>query len=149
MGKRKKVDIRKRRQKLIKEKQKEFQKKTTKEEKVVKVPATDLDIRLEKETKLYWIRAITGASSAIIGRLLFGLIGWFLLLWMLIWWFLFPFIVSFFIFKYEYNKEEWNWKKIILPGIGMFFFMFMIFGVLIHTILFFIQDFSSIIELLI
>ena len=149
MGKRKKVDIRKRRQKLIKEKQKELQKKTTKEEKSVKAPATELDLRLEKETKLYWIRAITGALSAIIGRLIFGLFGWFLFLWMLIWWFVFPFIVSFFILKFEYDKEEWNWKKIILPGIGIFFFMFMICGVIIHTVLFFIQDFSSILELFI
>ncbi len=149
MGKRKKVNIRKRRQKLIKEKQKELQYKAPKGEKAVKVPATGLDLRLEKETKLYWIRAITGALSAIIGRLIFGLIGWFLLLWMLIWWFLFPFIVSFFILKYEYDKEEWNWKKIILPGIGIFFFMFMICGVFTHTILDFIQDFSSILELFI
>ncbi len=149
MGKRKKVDIRKRRQKLIKEKQREFKKKSTKEEKVVKIPTTELDIRLAKETKLYWIRAITGALSVIIGRILFGLIGWFLFLWMLIWWFAFPFIVSFFILKYEYDKEEWTWKRIILPGIGMFFFMFMIFGVFIHTVLFFIQDFSSILELFI
>ena len=148
MGKRKKVDIRKRRQKLIKEKQKEFQKKAPKGEIVPKAPATSLDLRLEKETKLYWIRAITGALSAIIGRLLFGLIGWFLFLWMLVWWFLFPFIVSFFILKYEYDKEEWPWKKIILPGIGIFFFMFMICGVFTHTILFFIQDFSSLLELL-
>lgn len=149
MGKRKKVDIKKRRQKLIKEKQKKSQKNTTKGEKVVKVPATGLDLRLEKETKLYWIRAKTGVLSAIIGRLVFGFIGWFLLIWMLIWWFLFPFIVSFFILKYEYDKEEWNWKKIILPGIGIFFFMFMICGVFTHTLLFFIQDFSSILELFI
>jgi hypothetical protein len=149
MGKRKKVDIRKRRQKLIKEKQKELQKKTTREEKVIKAPATELDLRLEKETKLYWIRAITGASSAIIGRLLFGFIGWFLFIWMLIWWFLFPFIVSFWILKFEYDKEEWNWKKIILPGIGIFFFMFMICGVFTHTLLFFVPDFSSILELFI
>ncbi|MHA2282335.1 MAG: hypothetical protein ACXAC5_15945 [Promethearchaeota archaeon] len=147
MGKRKRVDIKKRRQKLIKEKQKDLGKKTTKGEKEVKVPATGLDLRLEKETKLYWIRAITGALSAIIGRIIFGLIGYFLFLWMLIWWLLFPFIVSFFILKFEYDKEEWNWKRIILPGIGMFFFMFMICGVLTHTLLFYIQDFSSILEL--
>ncbi|MFX1455736.1 MAG: hypothetical protein ACFFDB_10215 [Promethearchaeota archaeon] len=149
MGKRKKVDIRKRRQKLIKEKQKELQQKTAKGEKAIKVPTTDIDLRLEKETRLYWIKAITGALSALIGRLIFGLIGWFLLLWMLFWWFVFPFIVSFFILKYEYDKEEWNWKRIILPGIGIFFFMFMIVGVITHTILFYVQDFSSILELFI
>jgi len=144
MGKRKKVDIKKRRQKLLREKKKELQKKTIQ---IEKKPLTILDIRLEKETKLYWIRALTGALSAIIGRLLFGLIGWFMFLWMLIWWLLFPFVVSFIIYKYEYDKEEWNWKNIILPGIGMFFFLFMIFGVLIHTILNFIPEFSSVLEL--
>jgi len=144
MGKHKKVDIKKRRQKLLREKKKELHKKTIQTE---KKPLTILDLRLEKETKLYWIRALTGALSAIIGRLLFGLIGWFMFLWMLIWWFLFPFVVSFIIYNYEYDKEEWNWKNIILPGIGMFFFLFMIFGVLIHTILNFIPEFSSVLEL--
>jgi len=144
MRKRKKVDIRKRRQKLLKEKKKELQKKDIKSE---KKPSKDLDLRLEKETKLYWIRAITGILSAFVGRLFLGLIGWFLFGWMLTWWFLFPFVVSFFILKYEYDKEEWHWKNIILPGIGMFFFMFMIAGVLTHTFLNFIPSFSSILEL--
>ncbi len=144
MGKHKKVDIKKRRHKLLRKKKKELQKKTIQTE---KKPLTILDLRLEKETKLYWIRALTGVLSAIIGRLLFGLIGWFMLLWMLIWWFLFPFVVSFIIYNYEYDKEEWNWKNIILPGIGMFFFLFMIFGVFIHTILNFIPEFSSVLEL--
>ena len=146
MGKRKKVDIKKRRQKLIKEKQKEFQKKTVK---VEKKATKGLDVRLEKETKLYWIRAITGISSAIVGRLIFGLFGWFLFLWMLTWWFIFPFVVNFFIFKYEFIKEEWTWKNVILPGIGIFFFLFMIGGVFTHTILYFIPDFSSILEVFI
>jgi hypothetical protein len=144
MRKRKKVDIRKRRQKLLKEKKKELQKKDIKSE---KKPLKDLDLRLEKETKLYWIRAITGVLSAFGGRLFLGLTGWFLLVWMLSWWFLFPFIVSFFILEYEYENEEWQWKNIILPGIGMFFFMFMIAGVLTHTLLNFIPSFSSVLEL--
>ncbi|MHA1884392.1 MAG: hypothetical protein ACXAAI_05140 [Promethearchaeota archaeon] len=146
MRKRKKVDIRKRRQKLLKEKKKELQKKDIKSE---KKPSKDLDLRLEKETKLYWIRAITGVLSAFVGRLFLGLIGWFLFGWMLTWWFLFPFVVSFFILKYEYDKEEWHWKNMILPGIGMFFFMFMITGVLTHTLLNFIPSFSSVLELFI
>jgi len=144
MGKHKKVDIRKRRQKLLKEKKKELQIKSTQ---IEKKPLTELDLRLEKETKLYWIRALTGALSALIGRILFGLIGWFLFLWMLVWWFLFPFAVSFLILRYEYDKEDWNWKKIILPGIGIYFFLFMIVGVFLHTILYFIPNFSSILEL--
>ncbi|MFX1420164.1 MAG: hypothetical protein ACFE9N_14705 [Promethearchaeota archaeon] len=146
MGRRKKVDIRKRRQRLLKEKKKELQKQLPQ---VEKKTLTALDLRLERETKLYWIRAITGALSAFVGRLLFGLFGWFLFLWMLSWWFLFPFVVSFNILKYEYDKEEWNWKNIILPGIGMFFFLFMIVGITLHTILFFIPGFSSILELFI
>ena len=146
MGKRKKVDIKKRRQRLLKEKKKETQHKFIKAE---KKPLKDLDLRLEKETKMYWIRAITGALSAFLGRLLFGLIGWFLFLWMLVWWFIFPFFVSFLILKYKFDKEEWNWKNIILPGIGMFFFLFMIVGVFFHTILNFFPGFSSILELFI
>ena len=144
MGKRKKVDIKKRRQRLIREKKKELEKK---EIPLEKRPLKTLDLRLEKETKLYWVRAITGALSAIVGRIIFGLIGWFLLLWMLIWWFVFPFVVSSLIYNYEYDKEDWNWKNIILPGIGIFFLLFMICGVFLHTILRFIPGFSSILEL--
>ncbi|TET57601.1 MAG: hypothetical protein E3J52_10005 [Promethearchaeota archaeon] len=144
MGKHKKVDIRKRRQRLLKEKRKELQQKSIKTE---KKQTKALDIRLEKETKLYWIRALTGALSALLGRLIFGFIGWFLFLWMLAWWFLFPFVVSFIIFRYEYDKEEWYWKNIILPGIGIYFFLFMIVGVFIHTTLYFIPGFSSVLEL--
>ncbi|MFX0138660.1 MAG: hypothetical protein ACFFDN_33770 [Candidatus Hodarchaeota archaeon] len=144
MGKRKKVDIRKRRLRLIKEKKKELQKKSVQ---IEKKPSKSLDLRLEKETKLYWIRALTGALSALVGRLFFGFIGWFLFIWMLVWWFAFPFFVSFIILKYEYDKEEWTWKNIILPGIGIFFFLFMIVGVFLHTILLFIPGFSSILEL--
>jgi len=144
MGKRKKVDIKKRRQRLIREKKKELEKK---EIQLEKRPLKTLDLRLEKETKLYWVRAITGALSAIVGRIIFGLIGWFLLLWMLIWWFVFPFVVSSLIYNYEYDKEDWNWKNIILPGIGIFFLLFMICGVFLHTILRFIPGFSSILEL--
>jgi len=143
MGKHKKVDIRKRRQKLLKEKRKELQKKEIKTE---KKPSKEFDIRLEKETKLYLIRAITGALSAIVGRLILGLIGWFLLIWMLVWWFLFPFFVNYVILKYGYEKEEWSWKNIILPGIGIFFFSFMLVGVITHTILTLIPNFSSILE---
>ncbi|MFX1321207.1 MAG: hypothetical protein ACFFAQ_06130 [Promethearchaeota archaeon] len=144
MAKHKKVDIRKRRKKLIKEKKKGLPKQELIPKKTTTKP---FDLRLEKETKLYWIRAATGALSALIGRLLFGLIGWFLFLWMLFWWFLFPFIVSFIILKYKYDKEEWTWKNILMPGIGIFFFLFMIVGVIIHTTLKFIPDFSSVLEL--
>lgn len=98
-----------------------------------------LEIRLEKETKLYWAKAITGAVSALVGRLLLGLIGWLLFFWLLGFWFGFPFIISFFILKYKYDKEEWNWKTILKTGIGIFFFTFMVVAVLTHTILLFLR----------
>ncbi|MFX0038454.1 MAG: hypothetical protein ACFFCY_04600 [Promethearchaeota archaeon] len=144
MGKRKKIDIKKKRKRLLKEKKKEFKKQSIQ---VEKKPVKSFDLRMERETKLYWIRALTGALSAFVGRLLFGLVGWFMLFWMLLWWFLFPFVVSSNILKYEYDKEEWHWKNIILPGIGIFFFLFMIIGVFLHTLLYFIPGFSSILEL--
>ena len=143
MGRRKKIDIKKRRQKLIKEKKKELKKQSIQ---VEKRPTKTFDLRLEKETKLYWIRALTGELSAFVGRLIFGLIGWWLFIWMLAWWFLFPLVVSFNILKYEYNKEEWNYKNIMMPGIGIFFFLFMITGIFLHTLLNFIPGFSSVFE---
>jgi hypothetical protein len=135
----KKINIKKERQKLIKEKKKlhpdqDFQmdKKSTKK----------IDIRLEKETKLYWIRAVTAVVSGLLGRMLFGILptysGLGLFIWMLCFWFITPFFVSFLVLKYEYDKEEWNWKNIIKPGIGIFFLLFMIVTVLTHTFLAFI-----------
>jgi hypothetical protein len=133
---RKKVDIKKKRSKLLKEKQKaqpaeavsgdKKKLKTEKEEK--------LEIRLKKETKLYWIRAATGALSAFIG-ISIGLISWSLFIWMLAFWFGFPFFVSFVIFRYKYDKEEWSYKNILMPGIGIFFFLFMMVAIIIYTLL--------------
>ncbi len=144
-GKRlKKVDVRQKRKKLMKEQEKDLKKQNIPIEK--KQPETEkdqeLEIKLSKETTLYWIRAITGALSAFVGRLLLGLIGWRLLIWMLGFWFGFPFIVNLYFFshdkeKWKYDKEKWNWKNIIKPGIGIFFFLFMIVGVIIHTLLLF------------
>jgi len=130
----KRVNIKKERKKLIKEKQRLSTKQEQQEERKHK---TKLEIRLEKETKIYWIRAATGASSALIGRLI-GFIGWPMLIWMLCFWFLSPFLFSFVILRYDYDKEEWNWKNIIKPGIGIFFLLFMIVGVITHTLLAFL-----------
>jgi len=134
----KKVDIRKKREKLIKERKKSIPKEVLKQQEKKVQPKSEsdqkLDIRLARETKLYWIRAISGALSALIGRLLLGFIGWILLIWMLFFWFLFPFICNA-LLKYQYEKEEWGWKNVIKPGIGMFFFMFMIFSTVTHTFL--------------
>jgi len=134
-GKRtKKINIKKERQKLIKERLKKLEKEDIQ---VDKKSLKEIDIRLEKETKLYWIRALTGALSGFIGRII-GLIGWSLFIWMLCFWFITPFFVSFVILKYEYDKEKWNWKNIIKPGIGIFFFLFMIVAIIIHTLLAFL-----------
>ncbi|MFX1356649.1 MAG: hypothetical protein ACFFA8_05130 [Promethearchaeota archaeon] len=130
----KRVNIKRERQKLIKEKKKQFQ---IQDLQVDKKSEKKIDIRLQKETKLYWIRAISGALSAFIG-ILIGLVGWILLIWMLCFWFITPFFVSFLIFRYKYNKEEWNWKNIIKPGLGIFFFLFMIVGVITFTFLAFL-----------
>lgn len=131
------LDIRKKRKKLIQKKQKELGKKDIlpEKKKLKSEKEEKLEARLKKETRLYWMRALMGGLSALIGRLLLGLVGWFLLFWMLAFWFGFPFIASFIIFRYEYNEEEWNWKNIIKPGIGIFFFLFMIVGIIIHTTL--------------
>ena len=132
----KKVDVRKRRSKLIKERQKQLPQGDIQLEK--KKPKTEkeeaLEIRLAKETKLYWVRAITGALCGFIGVQIFGLLSWPLFIWMLAFWFGFPFFVSFVIFRYDYDEEEWNWKNIIMPGIGIFFFLFMIVAVILYTL---------------
>jgi len=134
----KKFDPRKKRKEILKERKKSLSKDYLKQLGYKKAPQKTesdklIDIRLARETKLYWIRCITGALSALVGRLFIGLIGWFLLFWMLFFWFLFPFIVNK-ILKYESKKDEWTWKNVIKPGIGIFFFMFMIVSTFIHTI---------------
>ena len=132
--KRKKFDVRKKRAKLLKEKAKQIPKE---ERDVKKKPKTDkeekLEIRLKKETKLYWIRAITGALSGLIGVSI-GLTSWYLFLWMIALWLGLPFVVSFLILGYKYDKEEWNWKNIIKPGIGIYLFLFGILAVIVYTI---------------
>ena len=135
----KKIDVRKKRAKLIKERRKEqpIQDITPEKKKVKTEKEQALEIRLKKETKLYWIRATTGFLSALIGRFYLGLTSWGLFLWMLAFWFGFPFIVSFVILRYDYDEEEWSWKNIIKPGIGIFFFLFMIVAIVIHTMLLF------------
>jgi hypothetical protein len=130
----KRINIKRERKRLIKEKRKKLDKQQLHEDKKVK---KKIDIRLEKETKLYWIRVISGAMSALIGRLI-GFLGWPMLILMLCFWFATPFFFSFVILKYEYDKEEWNWKNIIKPGVGIFFLIFMIVGVITHTLLAFI-----------
>jgi len=133
----KKFDVRKKRAKLLKEREKQQPKVEREEREIKKKFKTEkeekLEIRLAKETKLYWIRAATGVLSALIGTLI-GLDSYSLFIWMLSFWFGFPFLASFVILRYKYDEEEWNWKNIIKPGIGIFFFLFMIIAILIYTI---------------
>ena len=130
----KRFDVRKKRAKLLKEREKQQPKEDREEKKKFKTEKEEkLEIRLEKETKLYWTRAATGAISALIGSLI-GLTSWWLFLWMLIFWLGFPFLASFLILRYKYDKEEWNWKNIIRPGIGIFFFLFCIIAMLLYTL---------------
>ena len=133
----KKFDVRKKRAKLLKEREKKQPKegreerderkkfKTEKEEK--------LEIRLAKETKLYWIRAISGVLSGLVGSLI-GLTSWPLFIWMVGFWLGFPFIASFIIMRYKYDEEEWNWKNIIKPGIGIYLFLFLIIVIFFYTL---------------
>ena len=127
----KRTNIKKERQKRIKEKKKQLQKQDLLPDKKA---SKGIDLRLEKETKIYWIRAITGAVSGLIG-ILIGLKGWWILLWMMCFWWITPFFVSFIILRYEYDKEEWNWKNIIKPGVGIFFFLFMIISTITFTLI--------------
>ena len=133
----KRFDVRKKRAKLLKEREKQQPKEEREEREEKKKFKTEkeekLEIRLAKETKLYWIRAATGVLSGLVG-ISIGLTSWSLLIWMLSFWLGFPFLASFLILRYKYDKEEWNWKNIIRPGIGIFFFLFMIIVVLIHTL---------------
>ena len=132
-----KVNVKKERskqKKLADKKQKQIQKQSdTKPDKITQKPVKEsaLDIRLAKETKLYWIKAVTGALSVFILRLI-GFVGWLLLIWMLIFMFVFPFAVNYAL-GYKFDKEEWTWKNVLRPGLGVFFFLFMIVGVILHT----------------
>jgi hypothetical protein len=127
----KRTNIKKERQKRIKEKKRQLQKQDLLSDKKT---LKGIDLRLEKETKIYWIRAITGAASGLIG-ILIGLKGWWVFLWMMCFWWITPFFVSFIILRYEYDKEEWNWKNIIKPGVGIFFFLFMIVSTITFTLM--------------
>jgi hypothetical protein len=124
-----KIDIRKKRKKLMKIRKEKLD--VEKEEERGK--KKKIDIRLERETKLYWARAAVGFGCGLLGRLM-GFVGWLLLIWMVLFMILFPFLANFIIFKFGYDAEEWNYKKILSPGLGIFFFLFMITTTIVHTL---------------
>ena len=111
------------------------QKYKVKEKKVLSVVDEETQKYKKYENQLYWIRTLSGIFSALLGRLAFGLIGWRMLYWMIGWWFGFPWIVSFLILRVKYDKQRWDWKMIMKTGIGAFFFLFMLTGTIVHTLL--------------
>jgi len=132
-----KVNIKKesQKQRKVAEKQKQKDQKPQEEvqtkQKQKSAKETALDTRIERETKIYWIRGVIGALSALILRSI-GFVGWTLLLWMIGLLFLIPFAINF-ISGYKFDKEEWTWKNVLKPGLGLFFFLFMFVGVIVHT----------------
>ena len=130
-----KVNIKKQRlkqKKIVEKKQRQGEKdQPIKADKKKPVRETALDIRIARETNIYWIRGATGALSALILRII-GFVGWTLFLWMIGLIFLVPFLINYAL-SYEFDKEEWTWKNVLKPGLGLFFFLFMFVGVIIHT----------------
>jgi len=132
-----KVNIKKesQKQKKLAEKQKKKTEKPDSEreakQKQKSAKDTALDMKIERETKIYWIRGISGAISALILRSI-GFVGWTLLLWMVGLLLLYPFLLNF-ILGYKFEEEVWTWKNVLKPGLGLFFFLFMFVGVIVHT----------------
>ena len=89
----------------------------------------------ERKNKFYWIRGTAGIWSVLLGRLVFNLIGWNLLWWLLAFLVGFPWFISFVIMRIPYEKDTWDWKMIMKTGIGAFFFLFMLVGTIVHTLL--------------
>lgn len=106
---------------------------------VVKRKKTQDEIEKEEEQdltdKFYWTRALTGAAVGFLGRVVFDLVGWWMLLWMVCWWVGFPWIMSFVIFRIPYEKDQWDWKTILKTGFGLYFFAFMVVSTICHTFL--------------
>ncbi|MFX1237972.1 MAG: hypothetical protein ACFFAS_14740 [Promethearchaeota archaeon] len=96
------------------------------------VKEAEFDLRIERETKIYWYRAFTGVFGGFLLRI-YGFVGWTLFLWMLGLMLLFPFMINYFL-KYEFEKDIWTWKNVLKPGLGVFFFLFMFSSVFMSTI---------------
>ena len=105
----------------------------------VKTKETSVEIRQKKERttedKMYWARVFTGIGAAILGVGVFQIIGWRLLIYMIAIWWGFPWFVSFVILREPYVKDKWDWKMIMKTGWGAFFFMFMLIGTIIWTLI--------------
>ena len=124
-----KVNIRKERLKQKKRALKKEDSKSKQKQKSAKDAA--FDTRIERETKMYWIRGATGAISALILNII-GFVGWLLLIWLIILLVVAPFVINF-ILGYKFEKEVWTWKNVLRPGLGLCFFLFMFVSVIVHT----------------
>ena len=133
-----KVNVRKesKRQRRIAKKQEKKspvpKEKHEKKEKQKSVKEAALNTKIERETKIYWLRGAIGAISALILRSI-GFVGWTLLIWLGGLLILVPFVINF-IKGYKMDKEEWTWKNILKPGALLFFLLFMLVGVIVHTL---------------
>lgn len=96
----------------------------------------EFDLRIERETKLYWYRAALGALGGFLLRLV-GFVGWTLFIWMIGLLLLAPFVVNF-ILKYEFEEDTWTWKNVLKTGLSIFFFLFMFTSVFTNTVLYFL-----------
>jgi hypothetical protein len=111
------------------------QKYKIKEKNIISVVDEETQMYKKYENQMYWIRTLSGIGSALLGRLVFQLIGWNMLFWMIGWWFGFPWITSFLILRVKYDKKKWDWKMIMKTGIGAFFFLFMLTATIAHTLI--------------
>jgi hypothetical protein len=87
------------------------------------------------EDKFYWVRSMSGIVFALLGRVVFNLVGWPMFFWMIAFWFGWPWLISFVIFRIPYEKGKWDWKMIMKTGIGAYFFLFMLTSTIAHTIM--------------
>ena len=104
----------------------------------VKTKEKVADIEKKKEItteeKFYWVRVAVGAISALLGVLVFKLVGWWIFLYMMLLLLGWPFIQSFLIFRLPYKKDKWDWKQILKTGIGGYFFTFMFISTICFTL---------------
>jgi len=106
---------------------------------LVQKKETKVEVEKKKETttedKFYYIRALTGVIAAILGTLVFNLVGWWMLLYMVVIWVGWPWIMSFLILRIPYEKGTWDWKTILKTGWGIYFLLFMLISTIIHTLM--------------
>ncbi|WP_371801982.1 LVIVD repeat-containing protein [Candidatus Lokiarchaeum ossiferum] len=116
---------------MAKKKKKKIMYKVKTKEKVADIEKKK---EITKEEKFYWVRVAVAAVSALLGVLVFKLVGWWMFLYMMLLLLGWPFIQSFLIFKLPYQKDKWDWKQILKTGIGGHFFTFMFISTICFTL---------------